>query len=740
MRWNVYKRFWNGFANALSIAVATVFMAGCSDVDVAGGASGDAGVVAIKDREIAGVTQKGPFLTGSAVIVQELNGETLSQTGKSFRTKVKSDLGDFVLGGVSLVSPYALLEVNGYYLNEVSWEKSKGKVELYALTDLSDRNHVNVNILTHLTVDRILTLIRREGKSFAEAKKQAEKEVLKSFAIAGDIGNSEDLDLFEDKNGSALLAVSVLMQGERTVAAFSELLSKAAIAFADGGTWNGPEKAEVADWAFQTDDEYWNEFLEEESGYYVRSYDYQQSLLREIEENVRSWKGVDTADISLEKYVNDFWVNEYGLGECSEKNSGEIRENKNEYSKFYNVKFKCDGEYKHWMWLGARNLSESNAFEIVDLRDDAVYKAVRIGNTIWMVENLRYSNGRNDWNSQKNGRLFEYDSAMTACPAGTRLPRYSEVENLLLQYGGAGKSAADSLLLKNGFGATPEKDGTMAMWISTRDVYSGEVFVLAINSTGANIEEFHRGDNAIVRCVVVSESDDVQKTDAPKQYSADKYITDARDDENYRFTEINGKYWLAENLRYREAVTNDTICVHDECYYMCGDEGCLYSWYEAVGDSTHDVCPEGWHLPSRSEWDEMLTFVAMENWVHSYSVAGLGSGFKGYDVGYRLSDFREWNQGDYVLREENDPYDFSAKPVGKNIMIPSNGTDDSALYSFGDAGFWTSSDTSIVVAYGDGIEPAGWAVDLFDQDFTRQKAGIWLENKLNRYSARCVKD
>ena len=232
--------------------------------------------------------------------------------------------------------------------------------------------------------------------------------------------------------------------------------------------------------------------------------------------------------------------------------------------------------------------------------------------------------------------------------------------------------------------------------------------------------------------------DDVQKTDAPKQYSADKYITDARDDENYRFTEINGKYWLAENLRYREAVTNDTICVHDECYYMCGDEGCLYSWYEAVGDSTHDVCPEGWHLPSRSEWDEMLTFVAMENWVHSYSVAGLGSGFKGYDVGYRLSDFREWNQGDYVLREENDPYDFSAKPVGKNIMIPSNGTDDSALYSFGDAGFWTSSDTSVVVAYGDGIEPAGWAVD-FDQD-TRQKAGIWLENKLNRYSVRCVKD
>ena len=151
-------------SNFAMLAFGLVFWA-CTENNTAGTSDESEGIVAIKDREIAGVTQKGPFLTGSSLTVQELDGETLAQTGKSFRTRVKSDQGDFVLGGINLVSPYALLEVNGYYLNEVSWKKSEGMIALNALTDLSDRSHVNVNILTHLTVDRILTLVRRDGKT-----------------------------------------------------------------------------------------------------------------------------------------------------------------------------------------------------------------------------------------------------------------------------------------------------------------------------------------------------------------------------------------------------------------------------------------------------------------------------------------------------------------------------------------------------------------------------------------------
>ena len=78
-----------------SLAMGAMFW-GCSDTGsddngVAGGASGDAGIVAVTDWEVAGVSQKGPFVTGSAVTVQELDGITLKQTGKSFKGTIKSD-------------------------------------------------------------------------------------------------------------------------------------------------------------------------------------------------------------------------------------------------------------------------------------------------------------------------------------------------------------------------------------------------------------------------------------------------------------------------------------------------------------------------------------------------------------------------------------------------------------------------------------------------------------------------
>lgn len=48
-------------------------------------------------------------------------------------------------------------------------------ITLQAIADLSDGKTVNINVLTHITKARIETLVR-EGKSFSEAKRQAEGE------------------------------------------------------------------------------------------------------------------------------------------------------------------------------------------------------------------------------------------------------------------------------------------------------------------------------------------------------------------------------------------------------------------------------------------------------------------------------------------------------------------------------------------------------------------------------------
>lgn len=81
------------------IAVSAMFLA-CSDDKVAGGSSDDAGIYAVKDLDVAGVSQKGPFVAGSHVTVQGIDCKTMKLTGESFEGTVKSDKGDYDIDGI----------------------------------------------------------------------------------------------------------------------------------------------------------------------------------------------------------------------------------------------------------------------------------------------------------------------------------------------------------------------------------------------------------------------------------------------------------------------------------------------------------------------------------------------------------------------------------------------------------------------------------------------------------------
>ena len=104
---------------------------------------------------IQGVSQKGPFITGSTVNIMELDKKML-QTGKMFKSTIKSDKGDFILEGDASYSNYAMIEVNGYYRNEITGKKSSAPLTLKAITDISHRENVNVNLLTHLEYERVM--------------------------------------------------------------------------------------------------------------------------------------------------------------------------------------------------------------------------------------------------------------------------------------------------------------------------------------------------------------------------------------------------------------------------------------------------------------------------------------------------------------------------------------------------------------------------------------------------------
>lgn len=99
---------------------------------------------------------------------------------------------------------------------------------------------------------------------------------------------------------------------------------------------------------------------------------------------------------------------------------------------------------------------------LVDERDGRKYKTVKIGQQIWMAENLNhpvsgshcYKN--NAANCKKYGRLYSWSYAIEACPDGWHLPSVDEFKELIKNVGG--ESAGKSLKSTTGWARQDGKD------------------------------------------------------------------------------------------------------------------------------------------------------------------------------------------------------------------------------------------------------------------------------------------
>ena len=160
----------------------------------------------------SGKAQKGPFVTGTTITVNELN-ESLGQTGKAFTTSITSDDGSFSLNNIEMESNLALLSGNGFYFNEVLGQLSSAQITLQALADLTNDETVNINVLTHLTKARIETLIGK-GMSFADAKRQAEGEFQDFLGVTNHFNQGfEQMSIASQGDFNAmLLAFSIILQ------------------------------------------------------------------------------------------------------------------------------------------------------------------------------------------------------------------------------------------------------------------------------------------------------------------------------------------------------------------------------------------------------------------------------------------------------------------------------------------------------------------------------------------------
>ena len=207
------------------LIIIITFCLGCKKVDNTTGITPITPFTPIKKDKISGLVQKGPYINGTQIILYVLD-DKLAQTGKVFNTQITDNKGSFELNNVELSSKYVQLSANGYYFNESSNAITISQLQLNALTDITDASTININILTHLEKRRVEYLVKG-GKTFTEAKKTAQQEILAIFGISlTQSAVSEKLDIAAAGDANAvLLAVSLIIQGNLSVGDLSELLA-----------------------------------------------------------------------------------------------------------------------------------------------------------------------------------------------------------------------------------------------------------------------------------------------------------------------------------------------------------------------------------------------------------------------------------------------------------------------------------------------------------------------------------
>jgi len=172
-------------------------------------------------------------------------------------------------------------------------------------------------------------------------------------------------------------------------------------------------------------------------------------------------------------------------------------------------------------------------------------------------------------------------------------------------------------------------------------------------------------------------------------------VVDARDGQAYCTTEINGKTWMAENLRFLPA--KGTHGCPDDEQAQCSKYGSLYYWSAVVGvdDSflknqanleapVRGICMEGWHVPSQKEYLALLDFVKEDN-------PSGGLDFEGKLGSQHLrSTSDDWEQTPTTVKASN-KYGFWGLPAGNIGCIGDSCNADGLGYK---ANFWSSTELS----------------------------------------------
>ena len=288
-------------------------------------------------RTISGYAQNGPYADSSVVKLIVLDESTLEPTEQVFTGMVNGGFGGYSVKAESLKSNIAQITVTGKYLDAKYGDISKEELTLYALTDLSAHESVNVNLFTTLEYERVRELVKNKKLSFAEAKKQAKEELLDAFHVVAkdETGNNVNFDDPETWNIFGIHDIEnrdedkVLMGLTAVFSSFSinyleAFIKNFAEDFAKDGKWDSDStRMKVANAAYNLN-------MSVLSGDMIIPAD-----IERIRSTLAKWRSIYTTGFDLrnltnailpdfESVIDGFWLAEYGLDKCDNKNLGKV--------------------------------------------------------------------------------------------------------------------------------------------------------------------------------------------------------------------------------------------------------------------------------------------------------------------------------------------------------------------------------------------------------------------------------
>ncbi len=241
--------------------------------------------------------------------------------------------------------------------------------------------------------------------------------------------------------------------------------------------------------------------------------------------------------------------------------------------------------------------------------------------------------------------------------------------------------------------------------------------------------------------VILSSSSEESSIKDGSEYNASaNTLTDLRDGQVYKTVTIGTQTWMAENLNYAYIgvkfnyngnTSDSTSWCYDNDPANCEKYGRLYTW-SAVMDSAaqfsvnagtkcgydktctpnnphRGICPEGWHVPTKEEYDTLYTFIG-------------GESTAGNTAGKLLKSTTGWKDYNGKIGNGIDSYGFSVLPAGHR--------DDYGYFrnEGADAGLWSASEYS---------SDNAWYLSFF---FFYGSADQYTMGKCYGFSLRCLKD